>query len=197
MDAVADCARLNNVIHTVGHSTRAAQPLIELLALHRVALLVDVRRWPVSRRLPHFCRETLAELLGRAGIDYRWRGDLGGFRKPAPGSPNTGWKTAAFRGYADFALTEEFAAGVEEIAGLAKERPTALMCAEALPWRCHRQLLADAFVVRGWRVRHILDDGCREHRLPPFARPEGTRIFYPAAAATPGGEPLTLWREEK
>jgi uncharacterized protein (DUF488 family) len=167
-------------IHTIGHSTRAMETFVGLLAAHRIELLVDVRRWPTSRRFPHFGREALTASLAGKGIDYVWREDLGGYRKPEPDSPNTAWRTGAFRAYADFMLTREFDRIMEELQRLARSRRTAVMCAEALPWRCHRQVLADAFLVRGWTVRHILDDRCEEHRLPPFARPDGSRVLYPA-----------------
>jgi uncharacterized protein (DUF488 family) len=166
------------VVHTVGHSTREADVLLALLAAHAIACVVDVRRWPASRRYPHFAREPLAAALAAAGIDYVWRQDLGGYRTPAADSANTGWRVGAFRAYADFMLTPGFDAIMAELAPLAGARRIALMCAEAVPWRCHRQLLADAFTVRGWPVRHILDDGCAEHRLPAFAQPSGTRILY-------------------
>lgn len=172
------------VVHTVGHSTREADAFLALLAAHAIACVVDVRRWPASRRYPHFAREPLAEALAAAGLDYVWRQDLGGFRTPAPESPNTGWRVGAFRAYADFMLTPAFEAIMAELEHLAGARRIALMCAEAVPWRCHRQLLADAFTVRSWPVRHILDDGCAEHRLPPFAEPDGTRIVYPERGPT-------------
>ena len=167
------------VIHTIGHSTRDAGVFLDLLRAHAIACVVDVRRWPASRRFPHFAQTALAAALAAAGMQYVWRQDLGGFREPAPDSPNAGWRTGAFRAYADFMLTPAFEAAAAELEALAAERRVALMCAEALPERCHRQLLADAFTVRDWPVRHILDDGCAEHRLPPFARPSGTRILYP------------------
>lgn len=165
-------------LHTIGHSTRSLEAYIELLHLHSIAILIDVRRWPASRRLPHFNRAALAGALQLEGIDYLWRGDLGGFRKASPDSPNTGWRVVSFRAYADFMLQEEFARIMKEMEIIAGERRAALMCAEAVPWRCHRQLLADAFLVRGWNVRHILDDGCHEHQLTKFAVPQGTRIYY-------------------
>lgn len=147
---------------------------------HRIDLLVDVRRWPTSKRFPHFARETLTNSLTREGIDYTWRGDLGGFRKPSPDSPNTGWQIGAFRAYADFMLTPAFGEIMRELESLAEKNRIAVMCAEAVPWRCHRQLLADALLVRDWAVRHILEDRCEEHRLTPFARPTGTKILYPS-----------------
>jgi uncharacterized protein (DUF488 family) len=170
----------NQTIHTIGHSTRTIDEFVALLKAHQVALVVDVRRWPASRRFPHFHREALSQSLNNAGIEYIWRGDLGGFRKPAADSPNKGWKVGAFRAYADFMLTEEFGSIMKELEKIAVKKRIAVMCAEAVPWRCHRQLLADAFLIRGWTVRHIMDDGCHEHKLPAFATVEGRRIHYPA-----------------
>ena len=174
------------VVHTIGHSTRPLDVFIGLLAAHAIQCVIDVRRWPASRRYPHFARDALAAALQSARVDYVWRGDLGGYRTPAPDSPNRGWRVGAFRAYADFMLTGEFDAAVAEVAQVAAQRRIALMCAEAVPWRCHRQLLADAFTVRGWPVRHAMDDGCAEHRLPPFAQPSGTRILYAEHASGAG-----------
>lgn len=168
----------SRTIHTIGHSTRPIEKFIELLKAHRIQLLIDVRRWPMSKRHPHFNREALAASLETAGINYLWRGDLGGFRKPAPNSVNTAWQVGAFRAYADFMLTENFVQIMKELEATATKRRIALMCAEAVHWRCHRQLLADAFLVRGWNVQHIRDDGCHEHKLPPFALVDGMRIIY-------------------
>jgi len=165
-------------IHTIGHSTRTIEIFSALLRSHAIGLVIDVRRWPASKRHPQFNREALALSLREYGIDYLWRGDLGGFRKPAPDSPNTAWQVGAFRAYADFMLTAEFENIVKEIAPLVGGKRAVFMCAEAVPWQCHRQLLADAFLVRGWSVRDIMDNGCREHKLPAFANPEGTRIVY-------------------
>lgn len=165
-------------VHTIGHSTRAIEHFVQLLQSHKIEFLVDVRRWPASRRLPHFNREALAEALRKTGVDYLWRGDLGGFRKPLSDSVNTAWRVASFRAYADFMLTAEFAKIMSEMEKLAADHRITLMCAEAVPWQCHRQLLADAFVIRNWTVRHIMDNGCHEHKLPPFARAEGTKIYY-------------------
>lgn len=166
-------------VHTIGHSTRSIEIFIDLLKAHRIELLVDVRRWPMSRRHPHFNREVLSLSLEENGIGYDWRQDLGGFRKPAADSVNTAWQIGAFRAYADFMLTAEFKIVTEEVETLAEKKRAAFMCAEAVPWQCHRQLLADAFLVRGWTMSHIFDDGCRKHRLPAFARPEGMKIYYP------------------
>jgi len=174
MNCESPCA-----VHTVGHSTRAIGEFISLLKAHAIDLIVDVRRWPASRRFPHFNREALAASLKADGFDYLWRGDLGGFRKPAPDSPNSAWRVGTFRAYADFMMTEEFGAIMNEMETIAKESSIALMCAEAVPWRCHRQLLADAFTVRGMPVRHIMENGCQPHTLPAFAEANGTQIIYP------------------
>ena len=174
-----NCA-LSHAVHTIGHSTRSSEALIELLKAHSIELLIDVRRWPASRRWPQFNRASLGAALETHGIEYLWRGDLGGFRKATADSPNTAWRIATFRAYADFMLTEEFQDIMHKMERIAARSRCALMCAEAVPWRCHRQLLSDAFAVRGWSVRHIMDDGCHEHRLTQFAEVRGTRILYPA-----------------
>lgn len=165
-------------VHTIGHSTRAIEDFIALLKAHSIELLVDVRRWPASRRCPQFNRESLAASLASEGIQYLWRGDLGGFRKPAADSPNSGWRVATFRAYADFMLTPQFAEIMTEMETIATKSPIGLMCAEAVPWRCHRQLLSDAFLVRGWQVRHIMDNACQPHALPEFAQLSGKQIIY-------------------
>jgi uncharacterized protein (DUF488 family) len=175
-----DCD-LPSIVHTIGHSTRAIEDFALLLKAHHIEGVVDVRRWPSSRRYPHFRRETLAASLNEDGIEYIWRGDLGGFRKPSPDSQNTAWKVGAFRAYADFMLTPGFERIMQEMQLVVASKRIAIMCAEAVPWRCHRQLLADAFLVRGFSVRHIMEDGCHEHHLPPFAMPKETAIFYPAS----------------
>jgi uncharacterized protein (DUF488 family) len=173
-----DCTATHPIIHTVGHSTRAIDVFVQLLRAHHIEVLIDVRRWPASRRHPQFQGEALSSSLQEAGIDYLWRGDLGGFRKAAPDSPNTAWKVATFRAYADFMLTPEFAAIMEQMETTAQQQRATIMCAEAVPWSCHRQLLADAFLIRGWEVRHIMDNGCHAHKLAPFAKPEGLKIYY-------------------
>ena len=170
-------------IFTVGHSTHALEGLLALLRPHGVAAVADVRRAPGSRRMPWFDADRLAESLPAAGIAYLHLGELGGRRGVVSDSANDGWRVAGFRGYADHMHTAEFAAGLRRLVELAAERPTAVMCAEALWWRCHRRLVADALVVRGFRVRHIGADGrLADHALPPFARVEGERISYPAEA---------------
>jgi uncharacterized protein (DUF488 family) len=159
--------------------------LVALLAEAGVELLVDVRRFPGSRRHPHFAREPLARALAEAGIAYRHEPDLGGRRAPRPDSPNGAWRVAAFRGYADHMATAEFAAALDRLAALAATRPTAILCAEALPQRCHRRLIADALAARGHEVVHLLAPGRRErHLLHPAAVVDGGRLTYPAGPTT-------------
>jgi uncharacterized protein (DUF488 family) len=139
-----------------------------------------VRTVPRSRHNPQFNSDTLPSELGRAGIGYTHAAGLGGLRRARPESPNAGWRNASFRGYADYMQTEEFARSLEELIDLAKRERVALMCAEAVPWRCHRSLIADALMVRGIRVEEIIGDtGCRVHALTAFARVDGTTITYP------------------
>jgi uncharacterized protein (DUF488 family) len=148
------------------------------MARHGVVAIADVRRFPRSRRHPHFNTEVLADELER----YEHLPELGGRRRPVRDTVNDGWEVEAFRGYADHMATAEFARGMERLEALAAEVPTAAMCAEAPWWRCHRRLVCDALLVRGWDVRHILPDGrLAAHELTPFAVVDGTRITYPAA----------------
>jgi uncharacterized protein (DUF488 family) len=165
-------------VHTIGHSTRTIDAFLGLLEAHSIELVIDVRRWPASKRNPQFHREALANSLREKAIAYLWRGDLGGFRKPAADSPNSGWRVAPFRAYADFMMTTQFDAIMSEMEAIATRSRITLMCAEAVPWRCHRQLLADAFTVRGWAVRHIMENGCQAHALPEFAERTGKQIIY-------------------
>ena len=142
-----------------------------MLAEHQVELLVDVRRFPGSRRHPHFSREALAGSLAAARIDYVHEPDLGGRREPRPDSPNTAWRVAAFRGYADYMDTPQFAAALDRLLRRTAESRTAMLCAEAVPWRCHRRLIADAATVRGVEVLHVLGPGRAErHQLDTKAR---------------------------
>jgi uncharacterized protein (DUF488 family) len=172
-----------SLIHTVGHSTRERDELVALLRAHGVDAIADVRRFPGSRRLPHFNAEALGAALPAEGIAYEHYPELGGRRSRLPGSPNAGWDNAAFQGYADHMASEEFARGLERLEAWARERRVAVMCAEAPWWRCHRRLLADALLVRGWEVRHILgragSDRAAEHELTPFAQMEAGRLTYP------------------
>ncbi len=168
------------IVLTVGHSTRALEAFVPLLQAHRVQLLVDVRTIPRSRRNPQFNQETLPGALSSAGIQYVHIPGLGGLRHPRPDSANTGWRNASFRGYADYLETPEFEASLQKLVRLAKKQIVAMMCAEAVPWRCHRSLISDALWVRGVEVRHITGLGRADpHALTPWARVEGTRITYP------------------
>ena len=170
-------------LFTIGHSTHSLDDFCALLDAHDVTRVADVRRFPQSRRHPQFRAESLAESLPARGIDYRHLPALGGRRRPSPDSPNGGWDNDAFRGYADHAMSAEFAAGLDELCALARERPTAVMCVERLWWHCHRRIIADRLTVLGWSVVHIAPDGgLAEHALPPFAiaQPDGT-VRYPPA----------------
>lgn len=174
-----------DTLWTVGHSTRAIEELIEMLKAHQLARLLDVRTIPRSRHNPQFNTEALAASLKEAGIDYRHVPALGGLRKSRPDSVNLGWRNASFRGYADYMQTDEFKRAIEELMAAGRKEPTAILCAEAVPWRCHRSLIADALVSRGWTVRHILaPDRADAHRVTPFARLEHGALTYPALPAT-------------
>ena len=166
---------------TVGHSTRSIDIFIKLLKAHEITLLVDVRIIPYSRRHPQFQTASLAVSLQDAGLRYHHLAALGGRRKSQPDSINLGWRNAGFRGYADYMQTELFEKGLEELTLLAEATRTVVMCAEALPWRCHRSLIGDALVSRGWEVRHIVTTRKADvHTLPPFARLDNLKLSYPA-----------------
>ena len=169
------------MIYTVGHSTRAIEAFIALIAAHGVALLADVRTVPKSRHNPQFGAEALARSLRDAGIGYRPFPALGGFRRARADSPNAGWRNASFRGYADYMQTPDFIAALDTLIECAEHDTTAVMCAEAVPWRCHRSLIADALLVRGIPVEEIVSESKTEtHRMTPFAHVAGTTITYPA-----------------
>jgi Protein of unknown function, DUF488 len=175
-------------ILTIGHSTRSIEEFVDLLRQHGVERLVDIRTIPRSRRNPQFNSEALAKSLKREGIDYRHIKELGGLRHAHKGSINTGWRNASFRGYADYMQSEKFDQAVGGLLELCGEKRCALMCAEAVPWRCHRSLLADALVARGVAVEHILSGSQRDvHSVTPFARIENERVFYPEAKPEPRG----------
>ena len=165
---------------TIGHSTRSVQDFIALLLAHHIDLVVDVRTVPRSRRNPQFNRETLPLWLQAAEIGYEHVAALGGFRRPSPHSSNAGWRNASFRGYADYMQTAAFAAAIERLAERAQWQRLAVMCAEAVPWRCHRSLIADALVTRGIRVEEIISaTRTQPHAMTSFARVEGTTVTYP------------------
>ena len=168
---------------TVGHGTRSIEEFVSLLREHEITQLADIRTVPKSRHNPQFWGEALAESLEAAGICYLHLKGLGGLRKSRPDSPNTGWRNDSFRGYADYMLTPEFEEALEELLGLLRLQPTAIMCAETVYWRCHRSLVADALLVRGIESFHLLSPGkAAPHTLTRFARAEGTRLIYPAEA---------------
>jgi len=174
------------IISTIGHSTRSIEEFIEVLKAHGIGVVVDVRTVPRSRHVPQFNTATLQAELDAAGIGYVHMKELGGWRKPRPDSPNTGWRNESFRGYADYLLTPEFEAGMGRLMDLGQRQRIAIMCAEAVPWRCHRSLIADALVVRGVEVRHITGaDAAAPHELTDFARVDGVRITYPGTGHLP------------
>ena len=175
-------------LYTIGHSTRPIDTVIELLLAHGVARLIDVRTYPRSRRNPQFNREALAEPLAAAGVSYVHMPALGGLRKPRADSINTAWREDGFRGYADHMQTSEFSAGLDALVAEAERQPTAIMCAEAVPWNCHRSLISDALSARGLEVRHITAIHRAEpHRLREFARIDGDRVIYPGQTSLPLG----------
>jgi uncharacterized protein (DUF488 family) len=178
------------VIYTIGHSTREFGPFLDLLRAHGVTRVWDVRRYPVSRRHPQFAQEALARGLAEAGIAYRHEVDLGGRRAARRDSLNTAWRSPAYRGYADYMETAPFQAALARLIAAARPQPTAILCAEAVPWRCHRQLIADALVARGELVGHILDTARLEpHLLSAHAQIlGGTLVRY-----SPGPPDQTAW----
>ncbi|QRK13321.1 DUF488 domain-containing protein [Archangium violaceum] len=180
-------------IYTVGHSTRSAEELVELLRAHGIQTLVDIRTVPRSRKNPQFNRDTLPRTLGAEDIRYVHLPRLGGLRRASKDSPNTGWRNASFRGYADYMRTDEFARGLEELRELTPDGPLALMCAEAVRWRCHRSLVADALYARGVEVRHITSRTRSEpHALTPFAVLHGRQVLYPGPGEQAGAKQTEL-----
>jgi uncharacterized protein (DUF488 family) len=178
--------RSQAVVFTVGHSTRSLAEFIALLAAHSVRQLIDVRTVPRSRHNPQFNRDTLPAALEVAGIGYAHLPGLGGFRHAHPGSLNMGWRNVSFRGFADYMQTPEFAENLAALIEQATCEQLALMCAEAVPWRCHRSLIADALVVRGIRAAEIINaTRVQVHTLTPFARVDGTVVTYPPQADSP------------
>jgi uncharacterized protein (DUF488 family) len=168
-------------IFTIGHSTRSIEEFIGLLEAHEIQVLVDVRRFPASRRYPHFNGPELARSLSDHDIQYCHMPALGGRRPSKPDSVNVGWRNASFRGYADYMQTRDFSEALEALMHLAKRHRTAIMCAEAVPWRCHRNLIADALIVKGWQVSHIMSASkIDHHRLRSFAQVSERGLVYPA-----------------
>ena len=171
---------------TLGHSTRPIDEFIGLLRAHQINLLVDVRTIPRSRYNPQFNTETLGQTLHDAGIQYRHLPELGGLRKPKHDSVNDGWRNTSFRGYADYMQTETFHKAIETLMALGSLEHTTVMCAEAVPWRCHRSLIADALVTSGWEVRHIMSaEKASPHVLTSFAHFEKGMLTYPKPIDSP------------
>ena len=167
-------------ILTIGHSTRTLDEFVGMLEAYGVTLVVDVRTVPRSRHNPQFNKETLPTSLKKYGIKYIHMPDIGGLRRPKHDSENLAWRNNSFRGYADYMQTKEFTDNLLKIIALARENRLALMCAEALPWRCHRSLISDALVVRHVRVKHIISaTSLINHQLNEMAHVEGTKITYP------------------
>jgi len=168
------------VVLTVGHSTRPLETFINLLKAHAVTRLIDVRTVPRSRHNPQFNQDTFSDALESVGIRYTHAVGLGGFRRTSRESPNRGWRNEAFRGYADYMQTTEFAENLASFIEGAKQERVVLICAEAVPWRCHRSLIADALLVHGVRVEEIVNETRRQsHAITPFAKVDGTSITYP------------------
>lgn len=169
-----------SAIFTVGHSTLSIGRFIELLKTYGIEQLVDIRTMPGSRRNPQFGGEALAGSLEAARIEYAHMEALGGLRRAREDSPNAGWRNKSFRGYADHMQTAGFSDAVEALIRMSRRKRTAIMCAEAVPWRCHRSLVADALELRGVPVIEILSEtSYRPHKLTPFACVDGTSITYP------------------
>ena len=172
-------------VFTIGHSTRPVDEFIALLTAHGVQRLIDVRTIPQSRHNPQFGREQLSAALEQDGIGYTHIPGLGGLRRPRKDSTNTGWRNASFRGYADYMQTREFEESLDRCVELADQQRVALMCAESVPWRCHRSLIADALLARGIEVREITSTrDSRLHTLTLWARIDGTKVTYPGLPLT-------------
>jgi uncharacterized protein (DUF488 family) len=168
-------------VFTIGHSTRPIEDFIALLHGHKIQLLADVRTVPRSRHNPQFNRDTLPDSLRPVHIDYLHMPELGGLRHARKDSTNTAWRNASFRGFADYMETPEFEQGLDRLVEEAQTRRVAIMCAEAVPWRCHRSMIADALVARGLEVLEISSaTRAQPHKMTPFAKTEGTKVHYPA-----------------
>ena len=173
-------------VWTIGHSTRPIGEFTDLLRAHQINLLVDVRTVPRSRYNPQFNTDTQAQSLRDAGLQYRHLPELGGLRKPKKDSINDGWRNASFRGYADYMQTEEFQRALEELMAYSTDKKTAIMCEEAVPWRCHRSLIADALVSRGWDIRHIMSpEKATPHVLTSLAHFKKGTLTYPKPTDSP------------
>lgn len=171
---------MTKIIWTVGHSTRTIEEFIGLLTAYRLEVVVDVRTVPRSRKNPQFNKENLEQVLAGAGIEYLHAEALGGLRHPRKDSLNSAWRNESFRGFADYMQTTEFSAAFTWLMAKAEQQQVVLMCAEILPWRCHRSLIADALSIAGFAVIEIfLEEKSREHRLTPFAVITDGKVTYP------------------
>lgn len=169
------------LLFTVGHSTRSLSDFMALIAAYGVNQIVDVRSIAKSRHNPQFNENELKKALKEKGVRYKHVTKLGGLRRPEKNSQNLGWRNLSFRGFADYMGTQEFSDGLDELMHLARMRETAIMCAEAVPWRCHRSLIADALVKNGWTVRDIMTKtNAPTHRLTPFLKLKKGHLVYPA-----------------
>jgi uncharacterized protein (DUF488 family) len=172
--------RSDLTVLTVGHSTRTLEEFFSLLAKYQVTMIVDVRTVPHSRHNLQFNKETLHDALQSKNIRYIHMHELGGLRRPSSDSINLAWENKTFRGYADYMQTKEFTESLLKLVALSRENQIAIMCAEAVPWRCHRILIADALTVRHIKVKHLLtESSLTNHELTPFANVEGTKVSYP------------------
>lgn len=177
MDQSADD---QTTVWTIGHSTRTLDELVALLREHQITRLVDIRSVPGSRHNPQYGQGALAESMPKHDIEYEHAKGLGGLRHTTKDSPNTGWRNASFRGYADYMQTADFASAIDQLIAEAEQQRTVIMCAEAVPWRCHRSMVADALIVRGVHVVDIMGPGkTSDEKLTSFAHAEGTTVTYP------------------
>ncbi|GAC1643098.1 MAG: DUF488 domain-containing protein [Ktedonobacteraceae bacterium] len=169
-------------LYTIGHSTRTFEQFLALLKAHEIQMVADVRTIPKSKHNPQFGQDMLSSALQEAGIEYIHLENLGRLRHTTKDSINTGWENLSLRGYADFMATDAFQAGLQELKALAEQQRVTIMCAEAVPWRCHRSLIADALTIQGWEVFHIQSKKTAKlHELTPFLRVEDGKIIYPVA----------------
>ena len=186
------------VVFTIGHSTRTVEEFIDLLQAHAVSRVVDVRTVPRSRHNPQFNKDSLAGSLGKAGLRYVHLPGLGGLRHAQRDSINTGWRNTSFRGFADYMQTPEFKESLGELIQVARQERTAIMCAEAVPWRCHRSLIGDALTIRGIRTEDIMSPTQRRvHTLTPFAKVRGTTVTYPAEISLRPKKRISSPRKER
>ena len=172
---------MGQTVYTIGHSTRTIEEFISLLKENGIELLVDIRTIPKSRYNPQFASEPLEKSLTSAKINYEHMRPLGGLRHTTKDSINLGWRNDSFRGFADYMQTEEFDEAIKNLIEMSEKTRLVIMCAEAVPWRCHRSLVSDALTVRGVEVVHIMGRGKNSvHKITPFAKVEGVRVFYPS-----------------